>query len=251
MPFLEKLALYESLDRTIAPWAEPPNNSALRVNAGETHKYQEQICPSDPFAATGELLNSNNYIKGDGGGSGHATETWGGRCYDVCLGPQCAPTRPADCPSANSYCNVSGNWWYPNNLQNGVKPTGFEVQATPGIFNPQFDVKMTFQNITDGLSSTFLLLERRPELSNWSSMYASTFQGVLTSIKPNSPSIDETTTSGLGIRTTNNGASSLHVGGIINTAMADGSVASITDNIDFEVYNYLGNRMDGNSAKLP
>ena len=110
---------------------------------------------------------------------------------------------------------------------------------------------MNFSAITDGMSSTILLLERRPELSMWSSMYATTFQGVLTSIKPNSGSIDLTTSNGLGIRATNNGASSLHAGGIVNAVMADGAVTSFTNSIGFDVYNYLGNRMDAQVASVP
>jgi hypothetical protein len=32
--------------------------------------------------------------------------------------------------------------------------------------------------------------------------------------------------------------------------MADGSVVTVNENIDFETYNNLGNRMDGQPAKL-
>jgi prepilin-type N-terminal cleavage/methylation domain-containing protein len=246
MPFLEMSSLYDQLDRTKPAWTAP-NLALLGVNAGQTHNYPGQICPSDPDAALGKLINSTNYLRGDGGGAGTTAGTWGGRCYDVCLGPQCAPNMPPDCPSANSYCNTHSNWWYPNSTGR----TGFEQQSTPGIFNPFFDVKMNFSAITDGMSSTILLLERRPELSMWSSMYATTFQGVLTSIKPNSGSIDLTTSNGLGIRATNNGASSLHAGGIVNAVMADGAVTSFTNSIAFDVYNYLGNRMDAQVASVP
>jgi len=244
MPFLEKTALFDSIDHDTAPWAGASGNwGALSVPAGSTHKYPEQVCPSDPDAATGVLLNSSNRIMADGGGNGNPNRSTGGRCYDVSLGPQACPTKPADCPSANSYCNVHGNWWYPN--QAGSNRNGLELQSTPGVFNPMFNVKMPFKNITDGMSKTFLMLERRPEISHWSAMYASTFQGVTTAIKPNSASIDDTTSTGLGIRTTNNGASSLHAGGVFQACFADGAVATLSDTIDFEVYNYLGNRLDG------
>lgn len=244
MPFLEKTNLYDSIDPSQPPWHGGVGNwGALSVPAGSTHKYQEQVCPSDPDAATGVLLNSTNRIMADGGGAGNPNRSSGGRCYDVSLGPQACPTKPADCPSANSYCNVHGNWWYPN--QANTNRNGLELQSTPGVFNPMFNVQMPFKNITDGMSKTFLLLERRPEISHWSAMYASTFQGVTTAIKPNSASIDFTTSSGLGIRTTNNGASSLHAGGVFQACFADGAVATLSDTIDFQVYNYLGNRLDG------
>jgi hypothetical protein len=246
MPYLEKTDLYDRIDQTQnSAWAVP-NWGALSVNSGEVHKYPEQVCPSNPEAAFGRLEGSTNFIMADGGGSGNANKTSGGKCYDVCLGPQCAPNKPADCPSANSYCNVGSNWWQGHSNGN----SGFELRSTPGIFNPLFDVKMEFQMITDGLSNTFLLLERRPEISHWSAMYARTFQGVLTSIRPNSSSIQSTST-GNGIRGTNNGASSLHTGNLIQACMGDGSVVSFSsDNMDFQVYNNLGNRTDGNVAKL-
>lgn len=248
MPFLEQNTLFDSIDHTQSPWHGGSGNwGALSVNTGSTHKIPEQICPSDPDAATGKLLVGANYIMADGPGTGNANKTSGGRCYDVCLGPASCPTKPADCPSANSYCNTNGNWWYPN----AAGRTGVELQSTPGIFNPHYNIAMTFQRIMDGMSNTFLMLERRPEISHFSAMHASTFQGVPTSIKPNSPSIDFTTSTGNGIRTTNNGASSLHPGGLINAVMADGAVASINETIDFTLYNRLGHRMDGQVAKLP
>lgn len=248
MPFLEKTDLYDRIDFTVQV-EDVPNWGTLSVPTGSTHEYPEQMCPSNPAAATGKVLDgSANIMTIGGNGATHANRSSGGRCYDPSLGPSACPTRGADCPSDNSYCNEHGNWWWP---EGGPGRNGLELKSTPGIFNAHYNVEMDFQRVTDGLSGTFLLLERRPELSAWSAMYASNFQGVTTGLKPNSQSINMTTFSGNGIRTTNNGASSLHTGGIIQVCMGDGAVKSIVDTIDFQVYNYLGNRSDGNPAKLP
>ena len=47
------------------------------------------------------------------------------------------------------------------------------------------------------------------------------------------------------VRTTNSGASSYHPG-VFATSTADAAVHFLADTIDFEVYNYLGGRNDGN-----
>jgi len=46
------------------------------------------------------------------------------------------------------------------------------------------------------------------------------------------------------------GYKSKHPGGC-NLLMADGSVHFVSENIDFQVYNYLGTRSGGEVAKLP
>jgi prepilin-type processing-associated H-X9-DG protein len=46
------------------------------------------------------------------------------------------------------------------------------------------------------------------------------------------------------------GAGSYHVGGAV-FCMADGSVAFLTDTIDFVTYNALGGKSDGILAKVP
>ena len=243
MPFLEKSALYDSLDHTLN--LDHTNNYAILGPVGGPHQYLEQTCPSNPASVAGTCVNgqflSVTWV--------HGSRMSGGRTYDANLGPNCAPGKPNDCPAANSYCNTSGNWWYPH-----VDPpstlSGLEVESTPGVFSPMWDVDMKLQHITDGLSSTFLLLERRPELSAFSALYAGNFQGVLTSLKINSALIDESQAAANNGRPLNSGASSLHAGGIIQACMADGSVVTVNENIDFETYNNLGNRMDGQPAKL-
>lgn len=53
------------------------------------------------------------------------------------------------------------------------------------------------------------------------------------------------------VRTTNSGASSYHASGF-TISTADAAVHFVSDTVDFEVYNHLGCRMDGNAlGKLP
>jgi len=65
------------------------------------------------------------------------------------------------------------------------------MKSTPGVFNWAFDFPCEFKFITDGLSNTFLLLERRPEIAVWAGMYRQEQLGVTTGIRPNSSTINE------------------------------------------------------------
>ena len=247
MPFLEMSTTFDKMDlgtvaqtsgtkqsgQSVSNWtALAPVNQADPI-------YTAQFCPSNPFAFSGQMLDGT-YITNN-------NKRHGGRCYDVCLGPSGFPSRPPDCASANSYCNVHGNWWNAN-----TKPVR-DLKSTPGVFNWAFDFPCEFKFITDGLSNTFLLLERRPEIAVWAGMYRQEQLGVTTGIRPNSSTINEDPTmiKNNAVRTTNNGASSYHPG-VFAASTADAAVHFLSDTVDFEVYNYLGGRMDGNPrGKLP
>ena len=247
MPFLEMSDIFDKLDlgtvsqtsgtkqsgQSVANW-----NALAPVNrAGPL--YKAQLCPSNPYAFTGEML--------DGSYHGNNNKRHGGRHYDVCLGPSGFPSKPPDCAANNSYCNAHPNWWYAN-----TNPVS-AVKSTPGVFNWAFNFPCDFKYITDGLSNTFLMLERRPEIAVWAGMYRQEQLGVTTGIRPNSATINENPTlvKNNSVRTTNSGASSYHPG-VFATSTADAAVHFLSDTVDFEVYNYLGGRMDGNpKGKLP
>ena len=246
MPFLEMSTTFDKMDLgtvpqtsgTKQPGQSVSNWAALAPVNQADPIYTAQFCPSNPFAFSGQMLdgtyNNNN-------------KRHGGRCYDVCLGPSGFPSKPPDCASANSYCNVNPNWWHAD--KNPVK----DLKSTPGVFNWAFDFPCEFKFITDGLSNTFLLLERRPEIAVWAGMYRQEQLGVTTAIRPNSSTINEDLKmiKDNAARTTNSGASSYHPG-VFATSTADAGVHFLSETIDFEVYNYLGNRMDGNSlGRLP
>ena len=247
MPFLELSQVFDKLDlgtvnqtsgakqtgQSVSNWnALAPANQAPPI-------YKDQLCPSNPYAMSGQMLDESYH--------GNNNKRHGGRHYDVCLGPSGFPSRPPDCAKNNSYCNAHPNWWYANN--NSVS----HRKSTPGIFNWSFDFPCTFEYITDGTSNTFLMLERRPEIAVWAGMYRQQQLGVTTGIRPNSSTINEDPTmiKNNAVRTTNSGASSYHPG-VFAASTADAAVHFLSDTVDFEVYNYLGGRMDGNPrGKLP
>jgi len=240
MPFLEMSTIYDQLDLETRNQTNGPNASVLAPN-NQSPQYTVQFCPSNPFAFEGKWINGRSYASD--------TRRWGGRCYDFNLGPSAFPSLPPDCAQKRSFCNARNTWHGATVLGDAL-----DNRATPGIFNWRVDFPCKFSFVTDGLSNTFLLLERRPEIAAWARMYVGDQVGVTTGIRPNSSLILEDPTMDVGdnsIRTTNSGASSYHPG-VFGAATADGAVHFLSDTIDFEAYNYLGNRADGNpKGKIP
>jgi prepilin-type N-terminal cleavage/methylation domain-containing protein len=246
MPFLEMNDKFDKidpamdiLDSNTSPATGTSNWAQTSVHKSQGPYYTAQFCPSNPNSSTGKTFDGTTNL---GGAGTNPNRVCGGRSYDMNLGPQSMPTPCTDCSAGYpSYCAAYGNCHYADTSGNSIK-------ATPGIANPLYAVEIKFNEITDGLSSTFLLLERRCDISNNASMFTGLKQGVTTGIRPNSSLLDETNMSS---EMTNCGASSLHTGGLIGSVFADGAVNFFTDQIAFDVYNYLGNRGDGQPARLP
>ena len=231
MSFIERNDVYSQYDPSVDVAAAP--NSALL--AGTT--WPIQMCPSNPYASTKKTIKGNpfsvfNQEKDWLTDAGLIT----GASYAPSLGPQGFHLKSTDCPQgAPSYCLQNGNWWV------------YGLDATPGVFNPVNDVQVDFKLITDGLSSTLMLCETRVELLKHRGLFNYFGQGVPTGPRINSTTINEND-DGNGARSVNSGASSYHPGGA-SFCLADGSVVFLSDSIDYQTYNFLGNKADGNSAE--
>ena len=244
MPFIEMSSVYDNLDlsenQLSGNVGTPSNWVALAPSVRGNPIYTAQFCPSDPDAFSGQTVDGK-YLGGWGINNNRRS---GGRSYDVSLGPTGFPANTPDCPNAiAAWCRTAWNWWNSSGTGNNPKKL-FSVQATPGVFNWSYEFKCKFKDITDGTSATLLLIERRPGLHQRSAMYGPEV-GVPTSIRPNSSYIDDKTSAGNNPqRAKNCGASSLHAGGVFGVATADGAGHWLNESIDFQVYNFLGNRMD-------
>ena len=93
-----------------------------------------------------------------------------------------------------------------------------------------------------------MLCETRVELLKHRGLFNHFGQGVPTGPRINSTTINEKD-DGNGARSVNSGASSYHPGGA-SFCLADGSVVFLSDGIDYQTYNFLGNKADGNPAEL-
>jgi prepilin-type N-terminal cleavage/methylation domain-containing protein len=82
---------------------------------------------------------------------------------------------------------------------------------------------------------------------NWGGALSWNSQGCWTGLRINSASQQPNNT---GAYQQNSGAASYHPGGAM-FCLADASVRFLPDSIDYQLYNYLGNRMVGQAVALP
>ena len=233
MPFIEMADVYGKLDLKQDLQTFAANSAALR---GKRMPAQE--CPSNPYATRLQMAN-----KDPRAGKGYDWDDWYGisqtpvECYAVCAGPSRYDNPGYDCPTSPSYCRAENADFYTPNATN-----------VPGMFSPNAPFQCRFKDVTDGTSTTIMIGERNGEQVLTGGVFSGLWRAFLTGIYINSttksfvdPSAQYSFTPG---------GSSYHAGGA-SFAMADGSVAFIANGIDFVVYNYLGGRADGQSARLP
>ena len=240
MPFIEQGDIANRLNPR-EDYEGPTNRPLL-----ENRRMPIQECPSNPFA-------SGCRRKNDGGqphtgffpwtaSAGSNYPNWPVSCYGLSMGPQGVGSlpHPIDCTQgydsfcrANSYAYRFGWDWSVS-------------AANPGMFGGRSSFQCRIKDVTDGLSKTLMLCERRGELGYWSGVYSVNFVGVPTGMRINSPSQTFDTWADW---QNNMGAASYHSGGAL-FALGDGAVVFLQDSIAFDVYNYLGNRMDGKVASI-
>ena len=185
-----------------------------------------QKCPSNPYAGSFTTILGNPFRELS------ATTSLRIPGQAANYGPSMGPTGYAgDCPTSGvSYCSAATSTNYLH-----------DSAQMKGIFAGSGVASSSLRDVTDGTSNTFLLLEHRGELIYSRNVWSTNWQGVTTRNKPNSARIDPTRDVDF---VNNNGAASFHSGGV-QSALADGSVQFISNNIDFATYNYLGNKADG------
>jgi len=115
------------------------------------------------------------------------------------------------------------------------------------MFGGRNKYQCKFAEVLDGLSTTIMISEHMGELLTWGGAFSGNFQGVPTGMRINSPSINR---SNSGDYRNNMGAGSYHPGGAL-FCLGDASVRFLSDDIDFELYNYLGHKKDKQGVDLP
>jgi len=221
MPFLEEATVYDRYDHN------------LSIGAGSNYTLLEKLrlpshgCPSNTESDKNKTVS----------GYFQTIPNTQVPCYTTCMGPQNVDGVPADCAASYpSYCSAYDCNW------NSDKPA-----KNPGMFGGRGAFRCSFASVSDGLSTTIMLSERRGELLAFAGIGATNCVGSSTGLRINSPSLN---TSNADAYTTNNGASSFHSGGAF-FCMGDGAVRFLQDLVDFQLYNALGGRGDGISARLP
>ncbi len=221
LPFFDQAPLYNRIDFSIQSTAGA--NKALFTDKA----IASLQCPSNPFA--------NRKRKADGGNFSEWNVRTQGLYYVVSGGSSTPDSGAIDCIAAGSpsWCN-SGSIWAASHNQGAARH--------PGIFSMRGVTSVRMRDVKDGTSNTFLLGERRAEICNWGGAWSENFPGAFTGQKPNSPTL---TTNPNDYRN-NCGFSSVHVGGL-HMCLADGSVRFISENINHQTFNWLGDKRDGNT----
>ncbi|MCG8586252.1 MAG: DUF1559 domain-containing protein [Pirellulales bacterium] len=231
LPFLEQQSLFEKIDFTM------PNNQGSNPSVLNDLAFPNLSCPSDPDAGLMDNGREDQYLPGPAGTYSMAAS------YVPSGGPLEMNVCPIPAMDPNINCKSE---------RGGAIPISGGSAGAPGMFAGG-PVSYSFDHCRDGLSNTLLLGEQLPIYSTFM-MYFSSHMNVATTNVP--PNYHRTYTACPKSPTTRvgdcyaqmGGYKSEHNGGV-QVAMADGRVEWISDSIDYEVYQYLGDRADG--MKVP
>ncbi|MEZ6068550.1 MAG: DUF1559 domain-containing protein [Planctomycetaceae bacterium] len=232
MPYIEQKPTYDQID-----WSQ-------HITAGtnlpliEGRFFDLLTCPSNPNANNG-LDNANTDFDGIGG-----NRQMQPLHYPVCAGPTLPDARTPDCPAPLNFCLTLDGAGNPQNLW--AASHTISTRTHPGIFGGRGVTRVSVAAITDGTSNVFMMGERNAEECNWGGAFSMNFPGAFTGQKPNSP----TRTTNVGDYRNNCGFSSHHPGGV-QMVMADAKVTFASENIDFQAWNWLGHKSDGNPVQAP
>jgi prepilin-type N-terminal cleavage/methylation domain-containing protein len=222
LPYVDQAPLYNQINFSVDNVnTNPSPNGNILLNI----QLSFQQCPSNPYA---------NQMKNLGGWFDEWSGPTQGQYYAPCAGTVVPDGVTPDCAAIGSpaWCNSGVAWG---------------GSTFPGMFNGRGNGCVNFRDVTDGLSMTSMLGERRAELLFWGGTFSYNFPGAFTQQKPNSPTQQLTNA---GAYQQNGGFSSVHTGGL-HMAMGDGAVRFISNNIDFYTWCRLGDKADGNVAQLP
>jgi hypothetical protein len=229
MPYIEEQNLHDQFDLKVSnPMVHPVNRLLIRTI------IPTFICPSDPAAA--QPVMTNRAISHPGINPNEALGLW----YPVSMGPTSTDTC-VFCPQPkqkwddpDSYCCQGWNYGTRNPDNNSV-----------GMFG-RFPKGFKFSQVSDGLSTTFMLGESLPDQCVYNTAFAPNFPMAGTAIPLN---VLNESTLAFGEHVRACGFKSRHTGGAY-FAMGDASVQFISETISYRLYNELGTRKGEEVASL-
>lgn len=232
LPFIEQAPLYDQFDFNFSPNDSASGNRALI----DSKFFSSATCPSNPLAGGGKRADGNNF-------------------WDCSVPTQECMYRPSGGPAHNgqnathdclnrAFCNkptggVNGGWTRPH--KNNAQVRGMFARGV---------TKFAFKDISDGTSNTILLGEHKAHFNPAGSIWAMNIPESQYHVKINSSFLRALELAyGAGSGTTVSwpsatGHGSYHDGGA-QFVLGDGSVRFISENVDYETYCNLGDRIDG------
>ena len=240
LPFIEQQALYDQFDFTkFTIDGQLISGTTTPVGAAVIPSY---VCPSDNHAPTAQVQGDSLAI------------------LEKALHNYCSSQGPTEHPDNSNGCSCSIDWnvlstapySFPDKFAGPFTRYG-TIEKVIGAWRR----KVKLKDITDGVTKTIFVGEVRPACSlhiarGWAT--TNNGNGFTTTLIPiNFDSCSESDTVD-GCRrpcnyNTELGFKSAHPGGA-NFSMGDASVQFLSENIDMQTYQYLGDKADGQVAGL-
>lgn len=223
LPYMEARNHFDLFDFKV-PMSHANNTAAV------TKVVPMYICPSD-VGANEAILDMR------AGGTTYDNPAKAmGMWYPGCMGPthmDSCPFCPNPSPSPNDWCCQSNNF--------GSSPgAGSQAGEFAGMIARHFR-SIRFSEVTDGLSNTLMAGETLPKHCTWNSAFSPNFSTVATNIPLNTMENAGTSNSNW-FRTC--GFKSKHPG-VVQFVYGDGSVKTLRQSLDFQLFNALGTRAGG------
>lgn len=236
LPFVDQAPLYNQLDLA---GALPPSEYA----SGQHRIVPRQILPDGDEARTHQVP----IFRCPTDDSPEFEDGWATSSYCGSLGSQGNVSVDAGC-----------NQWQPFALELANNGGGLNPLDLSGMFN-RVGVKIQMRDVGDGTSNTIVVGEILTRCvdhnGNWWYSNGSGNAHASTIVPINTMNTCDFSDPMLPCRPQNNwnwswGFRSRHTGGA-QFLFGDGSVAFLSENIDHQVYQYLGGRADGNAVTRP
>ena len=248
LPYMEQSAAYDLIDFTA------DNNRGPNPRILNNLIIDGWMCPSDPDAGLLDNAREVNYLPGPAGTFSLAQSyvPCGGPLeFNLCPNPV-LPTGIAQKESINCRSERGGAL-----ISSGIN-AGKSLGA-PGLFAGG-PVAYSFRTCSDGLTHTLMVGESLPIYSSHRMYFNSVFNAATTNTNINWHRDEDIVTScpkapdrrysnPLGCWAYMGGYMSEHPGGI-NVAFGDASIAFLSEDIDYIVYQYLGNKADGETVSV-
>ena len=271
LPFIEEQSLYDRFDKeisvTVFDRAAPDTNGPLLGVS-----LPVLVCPSDDGGAG--YLGGGVYqagVKCDGGSAGVFNRTdvpQMGLWYPVSAGPTVYDSPCPDCPTGNHTKCCQGSSFGTDPIPMGVTtdpvgPANMKAPTFAGLFG-RWHVGLKMRRITDGTTHVIMAGEQINGDCRYTCAHCPNFAFASTNIKinkmvhqplypaqfANSGDAGDGTDLEAGGYREACGFKSRHPGGA-QFVMADGSVHMVSETIDYDLFNRLGERSSGEVKGLP